>query len=361
MKPLEDIFIPQETVNDNEVEITDIYFENGAKIDKDTLIAEFETSKAIFEIHSNFSGYINFYFKEGDIVKVGDKIASVFSELHKEETLIKETKSDVIFSKKALLRIKQLKIKESIFSNYKTVKEKDVEKEYKNLLDNQVDKLNKNGKLDVSYTIKKSSNNIIIIGGGGHAKMCIDIINQVKDFNIVGIIDHQSKVGQSVLDVSIIGTDKDLERLFKEGVKSAIIGFGALNNPKSRSEKYLQLKKIGYDMPNLIHPSAIIENSASIGEGNQVMSGAIIGSGVSISDNCIINSGSIISHDSILKNNVHITPGGTLAGSVHVGENTIIGMNATIFIGVKIGKNVVISNGLNIINDILDNNIIKNT
>ena len=361
MKPLEDIFIPQETVNDNEVEITDIYFENGAKIDKDALIAEFETSKAIFEIHSNFSGYINFYFKEGDIVKVGDKIASVFSEPYKQETLSKETKSDVIFSKKALLRVKQLKIKESIFSNYKTVKEKDVEKEYKNLLEHQVDELNTNARVDVSYTIKKSSNNIIIIGGGGHAKMCIDIIHQMKEFNIVGIIDHKSNIGKSILNVPIIGTDKDLEGLFKEGVKSAIVGFGSLNNPKSRTEKYLELKKIGYDIPNLIHPSAIIENSASMGEGNQVMGGAIIGSGVKISDNCIINSGSIISHDSILKNNAHITPGGTLAGKVYIGENTIIGMNATIFIGVKIGKNVVISNGLNIINDILENSTVKNT
>ena len=63
MKPLENIFIPQETVNDSEVEITDIYFENGAKVDKGVLLAEFETSKALFEIHSTFSGYINFYFK----------------------------------------------------------------------------------------------------------------------------------------------------------------------------------------------------------------------------------------------------------------------------------------------------------
>ena len=257
--------------------------------------------------------------------------------------------------------MKQLKIKESIFSNYKTVKEQDVEKEYKNILKNQVDELNINEKVDVSYTIKKSENNIIIIGGGGHAKMCIDILMQIKDFNIVGIIDDQSNIGQSILDIPIIGTDKDIEKLFKEGVKNAVIGFGALNNPKSRSEKYLELKKIGYNIPNLIHPSAIIENSVSIGEGNQIMGGAIIGSGVNICDNCIINSGSIISHDSVLKNNVHITPGGTLAGSVYIGENTIIGMNASIFIGVKIGENVVISNGLNIISDILDNNVIKNT
>tara|TARA_X000000368_G_C23058424_1_gene725351 strand:- start:1445 stop:2530 length:1086 start_codon:yes stop_codon:yes gene_type:complete len=361
MKPLENIFIPQETVNDSEVEITDIYFENGAKVDKGVLLAEFETSKALFEIHSTFSGYINFYFKEGAIVKVGDKIASIFEEPYKEEILSKETKSDVIFSKKALMRMKQLKIKESIFSNYKTVKEQDVEKEYKNILKNQVDELNINEKVDVSYTIKKSENNIIIIGGGGHAKMCIDILMQIKDFNIVGIIDDQSNIGQSILDIPIIGTDKDIEKLFKEGVKNAVIGFGALNNPKSRSEKYLELKKIGYNIPNLIHPSAIIENSVSIGEGNQIMGGAIIGSGVNICDNCIINSGSIISHDSVLKNNVHITPGGTLAGSVYIGENTIIGMNASIFIGVKIGENVVISNGLNIISDILDNNVIKNT
>tara|TARA_B100001123_G_C15336888_1_gene1033206 strand:- start:643 stop:1722 length:1080 start_codon:yes stop_codon:yes gene_type:complete len=359
MKPIEDIFIPQETVNDGEVEIADLYVENGEKISKNTLIVECETSKTLFDIRSNSSGYINIYYNKGDIVKVGEKIASIFPKPYKEKSQNKTKKSNVIFSKKAIAKMKNLKMDESIFSRYKTVKEKDVEKEYNNLLQNQNGKLDSKKKTDIK--IKKALNNIIIIGAGPHAKTCIDIINEMKGFNIVGIIDQKSNIGKSILDIPIIGIDEDLEIFFKKGVKNAVVGFGGLDNPKARKNKYHQLKKIGYDIPNLIHPSAVIENSASIGNGNQIMSGAIIGSGVKIHDNSIINCGSILNHDSTIENNVHITPGANLAGSVHVGENTIIGMNATVFIGVKIGKNVVISNGLNIINDISDNSVMKNT
>ena len=34
---------------------------------------------------------------------------------------------------------------------------------------------------------------VLIIGSGGHAKSCIDVIENSKKFNIVGLIDNDKK------------------------------------------------------------------------------------------------------------------------------------------------------------------------
>ena len=189
--------------------------------------------------------------------------------------------------------------------------------------------------------------------------MCIDIIRQMKTHHLVGIVDSYRDTGTITLDVPVIGGSEDLKTIFEEGVKNAAIGFGALHKPEIRQEIFDELKEIGYLLPNLIHPTAILEPSVTLGEGNQIMAGAIVGSSVIVGNNCIINSGSITSHDSILDNNVHLTPGAILAGTVKVGDNTIIGMGATIYMKVKIGNNVIIPNGSDIISDVPDNSILK--
>ena len=59
--------------------------------------------------------------------------------------------------------------------------------------------------------------NLILIGGGGHCKSCIDVIEGVNDYKILGILDTADKVGQEVLGYKIIGTDSDIEKYAKEG------------------------------------------------------------------------------------------------------------------------------------------------
>ena len=152
-----------------------------------------------------------------------------------------------------------------------------------------------------------------------------------------------------------------VQKYFDKGVKYAVIGVGALGNPKLRTKLYNNLCKIGFIIPTLIHPKAIIEPSAKLGEGCQIMAGAIVGSDAIVGDNCILNAGSIVSHDCILKDNVHLTPGSILAGSVTIGQNSIIGMGSSVYIGVTIGKNAVIMNGTSVVRDILDSEVLKSS
>ena len=77
---------------------------------------------------------------------------------------------------------------------------------------------------------------IILIGAGGHCKSCIDVIEEEKKFEIVGIIDNFRK--KSIFGYPVIGKDKDLLKVRKM-TKYALITVGQIKSSASR-RKYMQ-------------------------------------------------------------------------------------------------------------------------
>lgn len=357
---IQEIIIPKESIADDSVLLLKWYKENGEKVNKGDNIANCETSKAIFDIEAPTDGYLFYQYKKGDEIPAGSLLAIISKKSsfsfdlcnEKEIEIYQKLEDKIRFSKKALELIEKNNIKKEYFSDYTMVTKGDVLNYLNRNLNNKTNVLNNN-------IIKSNNQELIIIGGGGHAKMCIDIINQMRIYKIVGIIDKVSKIGSKISGIPVIGRDKDLVELYDRGIKLAINGLGMILNQNKRAKIYRKLKQIGFYIPNIVHPKASIEPSAILGEGNQIMANAIIGSYVKINNNCIINSGAIISHDSILENNVHIAPGAILAGDVHIGENSLIGMGTTIYLSLNIGENVIIHNNCSITRNIPDNKIIK--
>ena len=108
---------------------------------------------------------------------------------------------------------------------------------------------------------------------------------------------------------------------------------------------------------NLIHPTAVLSNSAALSNGIQIGPHTSvnvltqIGFGVNIKDNCYIG------HHGKIGDFVTINPGVTVSGLVEIGNNTIIGAGASIRDKVKIGSNCIIGMGSNVVMDIPDNSV----
>lgn len=364
------IIVKKETVSDDTYTVRDVLFNNGDSVKKGQLVGTFETSKAIVDIDAPENGRIYYNVIVDDIVKVGSIIAAIcknsvqlptdyFSNFLKAESAISKTsyishEDGIRASKQVYDLLQKHDININVFKGKSIVRTNDVleylkanSQDIKNVTDLEIN----------DY----SQNQIVIIGGGGHAKMCIDIIRQMKSFKISGIVDSILEPGTTTLGIPVLGHENLLDELFTKGIRNAVIGIGALHAPQVRADIFNKLKKIGYILPNIIHPSAIIEPSAILGEGNQVMAGAIIGSDVKVNSNCIINSGSVVSHDCVLSDNVHVTPGALLAGSVEVGNNSIIGMGSTVLLKVRIGENVIITNGVNVVKNVSDGSVLKHS
>ena len=103
--------------------------------------------------------------------------------------------------------------------------------------------------------------------------------------------------------------------------------FIAIGDNKDRKK---EAEAIGGPFAVLIHPSALISDSATIGEGSIVMAGAIIQPHANIGRHVIVNSGAAIDHHCILGDYSHIAPGAHLCGGVHIGEGTLVGVGVGI-------------------------------
>ncbi len=354
------IIVKKEGVSDDFYKIIELYAHNGSWVEEGDLILCFETSKTAIDIEAPTKGYVFFDANENEEISIGQTIAVITEEktfssgdwfrfVNKPKEEKKNPKNTTIkISKPAQRLIDQHAIDIAVFKEASIVTRADVE----NYLNN-AETLNP---ID-DITLDKGS--VLIFGGGGHANVCIDILKQTKTHKMIGVVDDNIPLHTSILDIPIIGNLIAVDQLITKGLQNVILGIGAVLSKGSRKKIFLSLKEKGLYIPNIIHPSASVEPSVELGEGNQIMQGAIIGSNVKIGNNCIINSGSIISHDTIIGDNVHIAPGAIIAGGVVIKEDTIIGMGATIFLGLTIGKNVVIQNGTHIFTDIEDHNHIK--
>lgn len=190
---------------------------------------------------------------------------------------------------------------------------------------------------------------MIVIGAGGHAEVVIDSIDKTV-YKIAGILDKDDTyIGQLVNHIPIIGSDADAEELYHKGITCAVIGIGHLGNYFLRNTIYNRLKHIGFEMVNVIHPTAIISPNVEFGEGNVILPRAVINSGAKLGNNNIINTGAIIEHDVILENNIHMATGSVVCGMSHIGENTFAGAGSTIIQGIKIGANVIIGAGSTVV------------
>ena len=195
---------------------------------------------------------------------------------------------------------------------------------------------------------------IILIGAGGHARSCIDVIEQQGKYQIAGLIGMPYEVHTQHLGYALIGTDNDLPELAK-GYQYALITVGQIQTAEHRIRLYQQAIQLGFQLPIIIAPTAHVSRHARLGEGSIVMHHAIVNAGARVGNNCIINTGALIEHDATVEDNCHISTGTILNGDVAVGAGSFIGSCSVIKEGVVIGKGCLVGMGLTVRHNLSDN------
>jgi len=186
-------------------------------------------------------------------------------------------------------------------------------------------------------------------------------MEQIKEIYIYGINGH----GQVVADIAtacgytIAGwiddganTAPDWET-FIQTHPSSIIALGVGNN-LLRAQLAKKILKHRYDLPALIHPSAVISPSAIIAQGVVVMPLSVINAHVNIAQGVIINSGAIVEHDCTIGEFSHISPNVALAGGVSIGNMSHIGIGSSIIQNISIGSSSMVGAGSVVIHNIPD-------
>ena len=131
---------------------------------------------------------------------------------------------------------------------------------------------------------------LILIGAGGHARSCIDVIEQQGHFQIAGFVGlpEQRFSQHTAYAYSVIGADSDLFNLAKF-YQYALITIGQMQSSEHRIRLYKQATQLGFQLPIIIASTAYVSRHSTLGAGTIVMHGAIVNAGASVGNNCIIN------------------------------------------------------------------------
>lgn len=195
--------------------------------------------------------------------------------------------------------------------------------------------------------------NILLVGGGGHCKSCIEVIESTNEFEIAGIIDLESKIGENILGYQFIACDDDLPKL-RDKYDYALITVGQIKSGDLRRKLFNFVKDIGFKLPVIISSTAYVSRNSSIGEGSVIMHHAMINADVVIGENNIINTKALIEHDVIIGDNSHISTNAILNGNVKIGNNCFIGSGSVLENGISIKDSIIIGMKSLVRNSILD-------
>lgn len=193
---------------------------------------------------------------------------------------------------------------------------------------------------------------IALFGYSSHAYVAADAI-QLSGDELVGYYEKQ-KAQADPYNITYLGYEQDKDALEPLKAKD-ISGFVGVGENHIREKIMHFLESRGVSCTAVIHPSAIVSGTATVGAGSLIAAGVIINPLASVGAGVILNTGCIVEHECSMSDFAHIAPGAVLAGNVAVGEGSFIGANAVVKQGVRIGSNVVVGAGAVVLKDIPDN------
>lgn len=359
------IRVPLLNANEEEVVVVEVRVREGDAVRAGDLVCMIETTKATLDVEAPAAGFIrSLSVQKGGRMRVGAVICAVTATTDEAVTLpIESTQesSDLRATRKARELAEQNGLDLRELRRDSIIKEEDVRAYLAKRSGGT--SCARIGLAEIAARIKslpKSVRPVVIYGARGHAKILIDLVRgSHPEMAIVAAIDDSSDSPAEVLGVPVIGGSPMFSELRKLKVEDALLGIGFVTDPQMRKGVYDRLVGHGFRIPNLIHRSAVLEPSVSLGPAAQIFAGAIVGAAVRLGEDVTLNGGVIVAHDCVIGDHSHLTPGCILAGDVQVGESSLIGMGATVYMGVRIGSNVVISNGCHVMKDVPDGTIVR--
>lgn len=136
---------------------------------------------------------------------------------------------------------------------------------------------------------------LLILGAGGFGQMVKETAVALGYENVV-FLDDAAKAED------VIGMCCDYVLKHSE-YPAAVAAFG---NNKTRLFWTEKLLEEGYEVPVIIHPSAIVSPSAVLELGCFIMQRAVVNTNTRIEKAVLINSGAVVDHDSVVEKGAHV-------------------------------------------------------
>lgn len=177
---------------------------------------------------------------------------------------------------------------------------------------------------------------LYIVGAGGHGRVVADIA-RLNGYDDIRFLDDAKNL--ELQRYVVVGSTALLSQVSPGEV------FIAVGDNFVRERLFHQAEELGWQLPNLVHPKAVVADSVVLGKGIVVMAGAVVNPDAVIEDGCIINTGATVDHDNHIGGFSHVSVGAHLAGTVYIENHVWIGAGAVVKNNCYIVKGAVVGAG----------------
>ncbi len=198
---------------------------------------------------------------------------------------------------------------------------------------------------------------LVILGTGGN---CIDILELLKDINAaaeqqryqcIGFLDDDDELwGQTVCGVEVLGGLRETTNL--NGHVQVVSGIASPKQIAVRERIAQRLDLAADRYATLVHPTASVAETASIGSGTVVFPNVVLASHAAVGKQALLLPNSIISHDATIGSYTTVAGGVSISGHVKIGDACYIGANAGIRERLRVGRYSLVGLGSTLITDV---------
>lgn len=153
-------------------------------------------------------------------------------------------------------------------------------------------------------------NSFLIIGAGSFSPE-VEELATLLGYNDIAFLDDNPSTAYCT---PVIGTTADIEKL-RSKYDTAIV---ALGNNEIRMKYHNELKRCGFQIPVLIHPTAYVSPTADISSGCIIRAKAVVSRDVKLGEACILNVGALIDHHVEIGYGCHILMGAVVRNKTKV-------------------------------------------
>lgn len=186
---------------------------------------------------------------------------------------------------------------------------------------------------------------LLVLGSGGHGKVVADAA-RCAGFEVRGFLDDdEAKAGTKILGLDVLGGLGSLV-----GTQHAVaLGIG---DNEVRESLAKVLRGQGVRLPPIVHPRAVVAESAELGDAVVVCAGAVVNPDARVGLGAILNTACVVEHDVRVEPFAHASPGAALAGGATLGARSHLGTGANVLPSISIGSDTWVGAGAVVTQDL---------